>query len=141
MSLTEERLSITRPTFPPSGPRPWPFPEPWPGTPPFNPFPSEDRSLTHLPVFWPGMITEELLLRLYAMPDYQAIIKQYAPLLLKQLEKDPEALKALQDLLKRRGISFDETERIGPLLAAAVIGVSFLVGTCTGYQAEKNKEK
>lgn len=134
----EERLSIPPGIFP----RPQPWPMPWPSPGPYNPFPylAEDRSaVTVRPMphpLPPIPLDLELLKRVYAMPDYQALIRDYAPLLMKQFEQDPEAMKALQDLFKRHGASFEETERLAPLAMGLIIGGSFVIGGVLGYFAE-----
>ena len=140
---TEERFSLPLTIFP--RPQPWPYPWPSPG--PYNPIPylTEERSVTStqpLPFPMPPIrLDPELLKRVYAMPDYQAIIKRYAPLLMKQFEQDPEASKALQDLLKEHGVSFEETERLAPLAIGLIIGGSFVIGGVLGYFAEGNAKR
>lgn len=68
----------------------------------------------------------EILKRLYFRPDYRAVIKQYTGVMMKQLENDPEAQKAVQELLDQQS----QGERVLPLL------IAIAAGTALGYWAE-----
>ena len=111
------------PTLPPIfNPTPRPFPWPWP-----DPVPAHENG-ERSPEEISAVVAEgpELLKRLYFRPDYQAVIKQYTKVMLKQLERDPEAQKALQELLDQQ----IQGERLLPVLIAIAAGAAL------GYWAE-----
>jgi len=103
----------------------WPFPRiplPW-----LNNLGNRDEKQV-LPV------GSELLKHLYFRPDYNIVIKTYSILMNKQLEQDPEAMNAFEELTKRYGLPSDDTER---LVAEIAILVYFLIGLAIGYN-DKN---
>jgi len=79
-------------------------------------------------------VGSELLKHLYFRPDYNIVIKTYSILMNKQLEQDPEAMNAFEELTKRYGLPSDDTER---LVAEIAILVYFLIGLAIGYN-DKN---
>jgi hypothetical protein len=82
----------------------------------------------------------ELVKRLYCHPQYNAVMREYGAILLRELEQDPEALDAFKDYLGLAGARLDETER-EPITAALVIGGAFVAGVVLGYLAERGKGK
>lgn len=90
-----------------------------------------ERSEIPVPVSRPGRnlditelapyLTPEILKRVLVRPDYFGVICQYAPILAEQLEQDPEAQQALQDLL-------EQEERLPPLVAAGLVAAGMVAG-------------
>lgn len=128
------------------GKKTWPEPVPW-LTPPWLPplvlrVASEERgtsptggtSSSHLDSTLVN--GTELMKCMYARADYRKFFELYGRALANLLEKDPEALEALQELLGDPDIGSTEDERVAPLVAAAWIGGSFVVGGIIGYLAE-----
>jgi hypothetical protein len=77
---------------------------------------------------------------MYAMPDYQNFMrKAYGKVLADKFEADPEALKALKELMEEHGVNFESTERIAPLVAGLIVGGGAVVGIILGYLAERGK--
>ena len=126
-------LPGTSSPFPPwSGPAfPWPT-TPWPGPPDGGArslsarTESEDAALAQL-----AMVLPELLKRACCRPDYRDIIRSYGPSMLKRLEQDDEALKALRDLLEEHGVDTASGGEREPVTATA-IGVAVVVGAVAG---------
>lgn len=77
----------------------------------------------------------EFFKRLYARPEYRALINAYTTALLKRFEDDPQAFKAFQEVLARYDL--EVSDRAVPLVAAAWIvggsaGAGFVIGLVSG---------
>jgi hypothetical protein len=77
-------------------------------------------------------LAPELIKRMYCRPDYRRLLNHSSEILLRRLSNDPEALKAVKQLLGRYGIAIEGSERIIPLIA---LGICFAGGVALGYAA------
>jgi hypothetical protein len=68
----------------------------------------------------------ELFKRLYARPDYRAVIDAYTQAMLRRFDDDPKAAEAFRELLVRYGLEVDE--RVLPAVVGAVVVAKWVAG-------------
>jgi hypothetical protein len=91
----------------------------------------------------PSDVMPELLRRMDDIPEYHALFVQCTRELLRKLDREPEAARALGKIMTRYGINIEEIKSTGterePITAGIAIaaGLAFVGGVVVGIWSER----